>query len=340
MRTIYWEGCIKIVDQTLLPQKLEILEVRSVDDLIQAIKKLAIRGAPALEAAGGYGVALAAYERKFSNVDELKKYVVMKAEQLAKARPTAVNLYVGVKRVLRRILEASSIDEARNESLREAEQIAGEDVARNRLIGSHGARLIESGDTVLTICNTGSLATVGWGTALGVIRSAKIEGKDVKVYACETRPLNQGSRLTTWELLRDGIEVTLIADSMAGIVMQQGLIDKVIVGADRIVRDAVFNKIGTYMLAVLAKEHGIPFFVAAPISTFDWNKEMKDVLIEERPPDELKYCFCKNCRIAPEEVKVYNPAFDPTPLKYITALITEKGVIFQPYEEEVPKVLR
>jgi methylthioribose-1-phosphate isomerase len=328
-----------MIDQRLLPHKLGILEIRSVDDLIQAIKKLAIRGAPALEAAGGYGVALAAYEREFLNINELKEYVVRKAEQLAKARPTAVNLSVGVERVLKRILEASSVDEARSESLKEAEQIAKEDVARNRLIGSHGAKLIESGDTVLTICNTGSLATVEWGTALGVIRSARIEGKDVKVYACETRPLNQGSRLTTWELLRDGIDVTLIADSMSGIVMQQGLIDKVIVGADRIVRDAVFNKIGTYTLAVLAKEHEIPFYVAAPLSTFDWGKGIGEVVIEERPPDELKYCFCKNCRIAPEEVKVYNPAFDPTPLKYVTALITERGVIFPPYEREVPRVL-
>ncbi|MBO8181787.1 MAG: S-methyl-5-thioribose-1-phosphate isomerase [Archaeoglobus sp.] len=340
MRTIYWEDCIKMVDQTLLPANLKILEIKNVDELIDAIRRLAIRGAPALEAAGAYGVALATRERDFEDFEKFKDYVKERAELLANARPTAVNLAVGVERVLKRVLESSSIDEARKIALKEAEEIAEEDITRNKLMGGFGAKLIEDGDTILTICNTGSLATVEWGTALGVIRSARLEGKEVRVFACETRPLNQGSRLTTWELLQDGIDVTLITDSMAGIVMQKGMIDKVIVGADRIVRDAVFNKIGTYSLAVLAKEHGIPFFVAAPLTTFDWTRSMKDVVIEERSADELRYCFCKECRTAPEEVKVYNPAFDPTPLKYVTALITEKGVVFPPYEREVPKILK
>jgi methylthioribose-1-phosphate isomerase len=283
MRTIYWDGCIKMIDQTKLPDEFTILEINDVDDLIFAIQRLSIRGAPALEAAGGYGVVLACYERDFDNSERFKEYVKNRAEKIERARPTAVNLSVGVKRVLKKVLESRSIETAREVALREAERIA-----------------------------------------------------------CETRPLNQGSRLTTWELMNDGIDVTLITDSMAGIVMQKGMIDKVIVGADRIVRDGVFNKIGTYALAVLAKEHGIPFFVAAPLTTFDWEKEMKDVVIEERSPEELKFCHikCKNCRIAPDDVKVYNPAFDATPLKYVTALITEKGVIFPPYDREVPKILR
>ncbi len=342
MRTIYWDGCIKMIDQTKLPDEFTILEINDVDDLIFAIQRLSIRGAPALEAAGGYGVVLACYERDFDNSERFKEYVKNRAEKIERARPTAVNLSVGVKRVLKKVLESRSIETAREVALREAERIAEEDIIRNKLMGSFGAKLIEDGDGILTICNTGSLATVEWGTALGVIRSANLEGKRVRVFACETRPLNQGSRLTTWELMNDGIDVTLITDSMAGIVMQKGMIDKVIVGADRIVRDGVFNKIGTYALAVLAKEHGIPFFVAAPLTTFDWEKEMKDVVIEERSPEELKFCHikCKNCRIAPDDVKVYNPAFDATPLKYVTALITEKGVIFPPYDREVPKILR
>ncbi|AGK61617.1 translation initiation factor 2B subunit I family (IF-2BI) [Archaeoglobus sulfaticallidus PM70-1] len=342
MRTIYWENCIKMIDQTKLPDELEILEIRNVDDLVSAIKRLSIRGAPALEAAGGYGVALACIEREFDSFEDFLKYVSERASSLANARPTAVNLSVGVERVLRKVKAASSIEEARKLAVQEAEKIAEEDVFRNRLMGSFGAKLIEDGDSILTICNTGSLATVEWGTALGVIRSAKLEGKNIRVFACETRPLNQGSRLTTWELINDGIDVTLITDSMAGIVMQKGMVDKVIVGADRIVSDGVFNKIGTYTLAVLAKEHGIPFFVAAPLTTFDWEKKMDDVVIEERDADELRYCHvkCKNCRIAPENVKVYNPAFDSTPLSYVSALITEKGVIFPPYDESVPKVLK
>ncbi len=342
MRTIFWEDCVKLIDQTKLPEKFEILECRRVEELAEAIKKLAVRGAPALEAAGAYGIALAAHEKDFSSVDEMKEHLKKSAELLASTRPTAVNLFVGIERALKAALKGESVEEIRKLALEEAEKIAEEDVERNKLMGRFGAKLIEDGDTILTICNTGRLATVDWGTALGVIRSAVEEGKRVKVIACETRPLNQGSRLTAWELMQDGIDVTLIADSMAGIVMQRGMVDKVIVGADRIVKDAVFNKIGTYTLAVLAKEHGIPFFVAAPITTFDWDREAKDVEIEERSEDELIYCHitCKSKFIAPKGVKVFNPAFDATPLKYVSAIITERGVVFPPYEENVPKILK
>ncbi|WP_290598052.1 MULTISPECIES: S-methyl-5-thioribose-1-phosphate isomerase [unclassified Archaeoglobus] len=338
MRSIFWDDGIKLIDQTKLPEKLEVITCKKVEELADAIKRLVVRGAPALEAAGAYGIALAAHEREFREVEELKSYLKRAAEFLASTRPTAVNLFVGIERVLRAALKGDSIEEIREFALREAEMLAEEDVVRNKKMGEYGAELLENGDVVLTYCNAGRLATVDWGTALGVVRSAVEQGKEIRVIACETRPLNQGSRLTCWELMQDGIEVTLITDSMVGIVMQQGMVDKVIVGADRIVKDAVFNKIGTYTVSIVAKEYGIPFYVAAPKATFDWGKRMKEIIIEERDKEELVYCG--NRLLAPPDVKVYNPAFDPTPLENVSALITEYGVIYPPYEENVPKVLQ
>jgi len=343
MRTIYWEdNAVKLIDQRRLPDSFKILTCRTVNELGEAIKTLAIRGAPALEAAGGYGIALSAFEREIQNVGELKEHMRKRAEYLASTRPTAVNLFVGIERVMSVALKGESVEEIRELALKEAQKIADEDVERNMKMGEIGAELFEDGDSVLTICNTGSLATVYWGTALGVIRSAVRRGIELKVFACETRPLNQGSRLTAWELMQDGIDVTLITDSMAGIVMQKGMVNKVIVGADRIVRDAVFNKIGTYTLSVLAKAHGIPFYVAAPKTTFDWKKISQEVEIEERSREELIYCHtkCRKTLIAPENVKVYNPAFDKTPLENVTALVTEYGIIYPPYSRNVPEVLR
>ena len=343
MRSIFWEeNVVKLIDQTKLPDRFEILECRNIRELADAIKRLAVRGAPALEAAGAYGIALAAHERDFRDVEEAKNYLKKAADFLASTRPTAVNLFVGIERVLKTALKGESIEEIRKLALNEAEKIADEDVERNKAIGKWGASLIEDGDTIMTICNAGRLATVDWGTALGVIRSAVEEGKNVRVIACETRPLNQGSRLTTWELMQDGIDVTLITDGAAGIVMRRGMVDKVIVGADRIVRDGVFNKIGTYTLSVLAKEHSIPFYVAAPLTTFDWSRRAEDVVIEERDREELIYCHvkCKKSLIAPKDVKVFNPAFDFTPLRNVTAVITERGIIRPPYDENVPKFLR
>ncbi len=342
MRTIFWEDdAVKLIDQTLLPDEFKFLVCKNVDELASAIKRLAVRGAPALEAAGGYGVALACFERDFKDIDDMKEHLRRRAKLLASTRPTAVNLFYGIERVLKRALSGNDVDEIKRLALEEAEKIAEEDVRRNKLMGKHGAKLLEDGDTVLTYCNTGRLATVDWGTALGVIRSAIEEGKRIKVIACETRPLNQGSRLTCWELMQDGVEVTLITDNMVGIVMRKGMVDKVVVGADRIVRDGVFNKIGTYTVAIVAKEHGVPFYVAAPITTFDWERTMDEVIIEERDREELIYCHvkCKRTLIAPKDVKVFNPAFDATPLEYVTALITERGIIYPPYEENVPKVI-
>ncbi|MDK2796340.1 MAG: methylthioribose-phosphate isomerase [Archaeoglobaceae archaeon] len=329
MRTIFWKDCVWLIDQTKLPEKEELIACRTVEELIGAIKRLSIRGAPALEAAGAYGVALAAFEREFSDVDEMKRYLVEKAKLLASARPTAVNLSVGVDRVLKKALEGESVEEIRKIALSEAEKVAEEDVERNKRIGENGAKLLEDNDVVLTFCNTGRLATVDWGTALGVVRSAVEQGKRIRVFACETRPLNQGSRLTCYELMKDQIDVTLITDSAVGIVMRKGLVNKVIVGADRIVRDGVFNKIGTYTVAITARYHGIPFYVAAPKSTFDLNKTEKDVEIEERSREEL--IFCGNKQLAPRDVKVYNPAFDFTPLSLVSAIITEEGILYPPY---------
>jgi len=341
MRTVMWENNkVKLIDQTLLPEEFRIIECRTVDELAEAIKRLAVRGAPALEVSGGYGIALACFEKDFKSVEEMKEHIKNRAKLLLSTRPTAVNLFYGIERVLKKALTGNDIEEIRRLALEEAEKLAEEDVRRNKLIGKYGAELLDDGDTVLTYCNTGRLATVDWGTALGVIRSAIEQGKYIKVIACETRPLNQGSRLTCWELMQDGIDVTLITDNMVGIVMQKGMVDKVIVGADRIVRDAVFNKIGTYTVAIVAKEHNIPFYVAAPTTTFDWDKTMDQVEIEERSKEELIYCSikCKKTLIAPKDVKVYNPAFDATPLKYVTAIITEKGIIYPPYSENVPKI--
>lgn len=341
MRTIYWDNGVKLIDQTLLPDKFEIMSCDSVEELAEAIKRLSVRGAPALEASGAYGVALAAHQKETSSVEGLKGFLKESAEYLDSTRPTAVNLSYGIHRVLQKSLEGQSIDEIREFALKEAEKVAEEDAKRNKAIGDNGAKLLNDGDTVLTYCNAGSLATVEWGTALGVIRSAVKEGKNIKVYACETSPLNQGSRLTTWEMMQEGIDVTLITDSMSGIVMQKGLIDCVVVGADRIVSDAVFNKIGTYTVSVVAKENSVPFYVAAPVTTFDWSRSMNEVKIEERAEEELTYCHikCQSCKIAPDGVKVYNPAFDPTPLSYVAALITEKGVAYPPYGESVPPIL-
>ncbi|ADI73025.1 translation initiation factor, aIF-2BI family [Methanohalobium evestigatum Z-7303] len=332
MRTIDWNdesNTIKLIDQTLLPSEYKVIECKTIESLCESIKSLRIRGAPALGAAGGYGIALAAVLSKTDNMDNLTKDLQSAAETIKATRPTAVNLAWGVERVIKATSDAYDFEGMKNIAIEEAKQIADEDVAINKKIGEHGSKLLEDGDTVLTHCNAGKLACVDWGTALGVIRSAIESGKNIKVVACETRPLNQGSRLTTWELMQDNIPVTLISDSMAGHVIRHEAIDKVIVGADRITEDAVFNKIGTYTHSVLAKEHEIPFYVAAPTSTFDFKGWEGSVKIEQRNADELRYFG--NVQIAPENVNVYNPAFDATPMENISAIITENGVFHPPF---------
>lgn len=332
MRTIDWNNesnTVVMIDQTLLPEEYKVIECKTLGSLCEAIMSLRVRGAPALGAAGGYGIALAARLSSAKDMESLTKDLQVAAKTIKATRPTAVNLAWGVDRVLRAINDAYDMKGIRSVALSEAKRIADEDVVKNRKIGEHGAKLLEDGDVVLTHCNAGRMACVDWGTALGVVRSAVEDGKQIKVIACETRPLNQGSRITTWELMQDNIPVTLITDSMSGHLMRKGVINKVIVGADRITGDVVFNKIGTYTHSVLAREHEIPFYVAAPLSTFDPQGWEETVTIELRDEDELR--FFNGKAIAPKDVKVYNPAFDATPMENITAVITERGVYYPPF---------
>jgi len=286
-----------------------------------------IRGAPLIGAAAAYGLALTAFHSRVSGKEEFLKRIEASADLLRRTRPTGANLFWAVDRILKKVHESSGSAVSALSALvvREAEKMADEDVQINRRIGEHGSKLVENGDTVLTHCNAGGLATVDYGTALGVVRAAWEEGKKIKVMVPETRPRLQGARLTAFELKRARIPFTLITDSMVGYFMSKALVDCVVVGADRIVRDAVVNKIGTYSIAVLAHEHGVPFYVAAPLSTFDLEHAAKDVVIEERSPEEVT-CF-RSERVAPRGTKVLNPAFDITPMKYVTAVVCERGVL-------------
>jgi len=327
MRTIEWkDGLVITIDQVKLPSETSFLKMKECRQVAAAIKNMKIRGAPLIGVAAAYGLALTAYYSKAEKREELLKELEQSAEMLRKTRPTAVNLFWAVNRVVekaqRTLGNAGAVVKA---VVDEAQKMADEDVQVNRDIGGNGAELIEDGDTVLTHCNAGSLATVDYGTALGVIRTAWEQGKQISVIATETRPKLQGARLTMYELKREGIPATLITDNMVGYVMSKQLVNKVVVGADRIVRDAVINKIGTYSVAVLAHEHGVPFYVAAPLSTFDLARTSKDAVIEERSPEEVTHFSSK--RTAPEGVNVLNPAFDFTPMKYVSGIICETGVL-------------
>ncbi|MFB6102271.1 MAG: S-methyl-5-thioribose-1-phosphate isomerase [Haloplanus sp.] len=342
MRTIDWDddrGCIVMVDQTKLPAEYTTDHAETVSDLVESIRTLRVRGAPALGAAGAYGVALAARRNDAEAFDAYVDAVAADAERVATARPTAVNLAREVETVLAELRVCTSIPEARERTLAVAREIADADVERNRRIGEHGAELLDDGDTVMTHCNAGALATVDWGTALGVVYSAQEAGKAVDVVANETRPLNQGARITTVELQERGVETTLIPDNASGLCMHEGRIDAVVVGADRVVLDGgerfgdqgvVFNKIGTYNHAVLADRHDVPFVVAAPHSTVDTDRSADEVEIERRDPDELREIY--STPNAPPETPVYNPAFDPTPMELVDYLVTETGVYEPPLE--------
>lgn len=329
MRTIEWkDGIVITIDQTKLPHETVILQIKTIEAMAEAIKNLRIRGAPLLGAAAAFGLALAAFYSRANSREQLLADLENAANILKSTRPTAVNLFWAVDRILSKARgSAGSLEDLRALVIQEAQQIADEDAEANRVMGENGAVLISDGDVILTHCNAGELATVEYGTALGVIRAAWRQGKKVKVIATETRPLLQGARLTAYELRRDGIPVTLITDNMVGYVMYKRLVNKVIVGADRIVQDAVINKIGTYAVAVLAHEHGVPLYVAAPTSTFDLTRRAAEVTIEERNPDEVTH-FGSH-RVAASGVGVLNPAFDITPLKYVTAIISENRVYCQ-----------
>jgi len=334
--TMRWNnGCLEILDQTLLPEKTEYINCREVPAVCDAIYRLSVRGAPAIGAAAAYGLALGAREIQAADQGQFIASVEKIAAQLNATRPTAVNLKWALDRMLRLLRQNDTGDVATLKELllAEAHTIYREDLSSNHRMGAYGQALVPQKAAILTHCNAGALATAGVGTALGVIRAARDAGKDVSVFADETRPLLQGARLTTWEMLQENIPVTLLTDNMAGYLMARGMVDLVIVGADRIAGNGdVANKIGTYGVAVLAREHGIPFYVAAPMSTIDFNMASGlDIPIEER--DEREVTHFAGRRVAPKGVKVWNPAFDVTPARLVTAIITDRGLAYPPYIE-------
>lgn len=334
MRTIEWDsGAVRMIDQRLLPH--EYLEVEFTDyrDVAKAIREMYIRGAPAIGAAAAYGVALAAVHSEAQDIPQLVADVRQAADVLQATRPTASNLFWALNRMLARLEDDSllDVDDMRKALIAEAEALAEEDVAANKRMGQYGAELIEDGYNILTHCNAGALATVDYGTALAPIRTAWQQGKHVHVFVDETRPRLQGARLTAWELMRDGIPMTLIADNAAGYYLQRGMVDLVFVGADRVVANGdVVNKIGTYNLAVVASENGVPFYPVVPTSTIDLSIASGDqVPIEERDTEEVTHVQGQS--IAPQGVKAANPAFDVTPFRYVTGIITEHGIVHPPF---------
>jgi methylthioribose-1-phosphate isomerase len=334
--TIAWrDGTLVLLDQRRLPAVEEYLTCRRLRDAAEAIRSMVVRGAPAIGVTAAYALALAAAESPAADVCDLRRDLDRAAAELKATRPTAVNLAWAVDRVLAGLGDTADPGALRRQVLDAAERMHREDVAANRALGRHGAELLADGDTVLTHCNAGALATAGYGTALGVIRAAVEAGKRVAVLADETRPFLQGARLTAWELQRDGIPVTVITDGMAGWALRSGRVQAVVVGADRIARNGdTANKIGTYQVAVLARENRVPFYVAAPTSTIDLATPTGDgIPIEQRDPAEVT--GLGPARVVPEGVQVLNPAFDVTPARYLSAIVTERGVARPPFERSL-----
>ncbi len=324
---------VVMLDQRRLPAEEVYVECEGPEQVAEAIRNMTIRGAPAIGVTAAMGIALGAMKLRVKGISRFKEEFEGICRMMLETRPTAANISWAVQRMndVLRGHEGEGVDDLKRSLISEAMAIREADIEANRRMGQNGKRYIRSGNAILTHCNAGALATAGYGTALGVIRAAHEEGKDLEVYACETRPQFQGARLTAWELNKEGISVTLITDGMSGYLMSRGVIHLVIVGADRISANGdVANKIGTYSLAILAKAHGIPFYVAAPLSTLDLSLGRGDEIpIEERDSREVTHPFGK--RIAPEGVRVWNPAFDVTPHEYITAIITERGVAQEPF---------
>jgi methylthioribose-1-phosphate isomerase len=337
--TVAWkDNSVVLIDQTKLPNKLVYVTCKNYNEVADVIRRLVVRGAPAIGVSAAFGLALAAQQSKAKSLPELMRDLDNALKVLQATRPTAVNLFWALQRVMGKGRRAKTLEEAKRVVLNEALKMAQEDIETNRRIGSHGLKLFRDGDMVLTHCNAGSLATVAYGTALGVIRAARDSGKRLSVIATETRPVMQGSRLTAFELLHDGIDVSLITDTAVGHMMAIGAVNHVIVGADRVLRTGhVFNKIGTYQVAILANKHNVPFYVAAPLSTFDFESTPEEVIIEDRSVDEVVKVGKR--RIAPKGVRVFNPAFDMTPPELITGIITEKGVLNPPYDKNLKSLL-
>lgn len=341
VETITWKnGRIKFIDQMLLPHKLKYVSTNDIHRLWLAIKRLEIRGAPAIGIAGALGVVIGIRTSKAKTFGKFFKELRHLSEYLGSSRPTAVNLFWALKRMEKLAYDnmLKSVAEIKNMLLKEALKIIEEDMKSCRRMARFGSELVKHGSRILTHCNAGGLATADYGTALGVLFESNRRGKSIKAYVDETRPLLQGARLTTWELMREGIDTTLICDNMAASLMAKGRIDMIFVGADRIASNGdAANKIGTYNLAVLAKYHKIPFYVVAPLSTFDFSiKSGKEIPIEERSGDEVRAVLGN--LIAPKNVHAYNPSFDVTPNGLITAIITEKGVFKRPYKKSLQSI--
>jgi methylthioribose-1-phosphate isomerase len=337
--TLEWKNnALLLIDQTKLPTKLTYVKCKNHLDVANAIKKLVVRGAPAIGVTAAFGLALAAINSTTQDLKQFLKELNNAYKIILSTRPTAVNIQWGLNRIMQKIQNMTNISLMKQIILKEAILMAEEDITTNKSMGINGANLFSDGDTIMTHCNAGSLATVAYGTALGVIRAAKESGKKISVIATETRPVMQGSRLTAFELQHDNIDVSLIPDTAVGFIMAKGIVKHVVVGADRILYSGhVFNKIGTYQLAILAKTHNIPFYVAAPSSTFDLKNSPDDIVIEERSKEEVIKIGKRV--VAPENIDVINPAFDMTPPELITKIITEKGIISPPYSQTIKELM-
>lgn len=340
LRTVKWQnGMVLMIDQTKVPERLTYVRCRTPGEVARAIRSMVVRGAPAIGVAAAMGLALVAYRSKARTKEDLLKEMESASVRLGTTRPTAVNLAWGLSRILETARHsAGDIKAVKRAVVEKAVQMAEDDVQANLRIGEYGARLIADGDAVMTHCNAGALATVGYGTALAPIRTSVRQGKRVRVIATETRPRLQGARLTAFELSRDGIPVNVITDGMIGHIMSKRLVQKVIVGADRIVKDGVFNKIGTYTIAIAAQYHGIPLYVAAPLSTFDLLNFGEAVKIEQRDSREVTHI--SNVRVVPRNVGVMNPSFDFTPLNLVDAIISDKGVLSHPTQESLMRFVQ
>ncbi|MGA2855986.1 MAG: S-methyl-5-thioribose-1-phosphate isomerase [Candidatus Sulfotelmatobacter sp.] len=338
IQTLEWTDTgVRFLDQTKLPTEETYVTCKTHEQVADVIRNMVVRGAPAIGVAAAMGIALGVNNSKAESIGDLKRDFDQISDVIGKTRPTAVNLFWAIRRMQEKFerVRIRPIAHIKQALIEEAQRMHAEDIAANRAMGRHGAALMPSEGGVLTHCNAGALATAGYGTALGVIRAAVEQGKKIHVYADETRPFLQGSRLTAWELMKDGIPTTVISDNMAGAMMRQGKIAAIVVGADRIAANGdVANKIGTYTVAVLAKEHNIPFYVAAPISTVDLAcPDGSQIPIEQRDPREVTHIAGK--QMVPEGVAVENPAFDVTPASYVAAIITERGIARAPYEESL-----
>ena len=340
LRTVEWkDNSVIMIDQTKLPNSLEYVTYTDYNQIADAIRTLVVRGAPAIGVSGAFGLALAALQSNATEKDELIVYMENAKKVLFETRPTAINLAWGLDKIMHVAEQSTTVDEIRTNVVETAKKMAEDDIQINMAMGKNGSELFNDNDTIMTHCNAGALATVGYGTALGVIRATKDSGKNIKVIATETRPVQQGSRLTAFELKHDEIDVSLIPDTAVGYTMANGLVNKIVVGADRILRTGhVYNKIGTYQIATMAKQHNIPFYVAAPLSTFDMKSNPQDVIIEQRKASEVTGIGDK--KTAPDDINVINPAFDMTPPELVTGIITEQGVAKPPFEESIKKLFQ